>query len=102
VALKKDCCHFGVKTDSKQHGGQLNSGLTQDSGLLGDGQSVKIDDAVENIAIVLTRDPIDQSAQMVAKVDRTGGLDTRKDARHAETLVPTARRGMVGLTVSEA
>jgi hypothetical protein len=39
---------------------------------------------------------------MVAQVDRTGGLDTRKDTGHAETLLPAACRGMVGLTVSEA
>jgi hypothetical protein len=63
---------------------------------------MEVDDAMENIAIVLTRDPTDQSAQMVAKVDRTGGLDAGQDTGHAETLVPAACRGMVGLTVSEA
>jgi hypothetical protein len=33
-------------------------------------------------------------------VDRASGLDAGKDAGHAETLVPAARRGRVGLTVS--
>ena len=57
---------------------------------------------MENIAIMLTRDPIDQRAQMVAKVDRTSGLNAGQDAGHAETLVPQTRRGTVGLTLSEA
>jgi hypothetical protein len=102
VALNKHSRNFGVKTHGEEHGGQLNGGLTQDSGLLGNGEGMEVDNAVENIAVVLARDPIDQSAQMVAKVDRTSGLDARKDAGHAETLVPTALSGMVGLTVSEA
>jgi hypothetical protein len=102
MALHENGCDFGVKAHGEEHRGELNSGLTQDSGLFGDGQSVEVDDAMENVAIVLTRDPIDQSAQMVAKVDRTSGLDAGQDAGHAETLVPAACGGMVGLTVSDA
>lgn len=70
--------------------------------MFGDGECVKIHDAVEDVSIVLARDPVHQGAQMVAKMDRTGGLNARKDASHAETLLPRAHEGMVGLRVTQA
>jgi hypothetical protein len=63
---------------------------------------MEVNDPVEDITVMLARHPIDQSSQIIAKVDRTSGLDAGKDARHAETLLPAACGGRVGLTVSEA
>jgi hypothetical protein len=99
VALDENSRYFGVKTHSEEHGGQFDSGLAQDAGLLRNGERMEVNDAVEHVSVMLARHPVDQSAQMVAKVNRTGGLNTGKDARHAETLLPMVHRGMVGLSV---
>lgn len=88
VALDKDSRDIGVKANSKEHGGELNCLLAKNSGGLGHGESVEINNAMKDIAVVLPRDPVDERAQMVAQVDRTGGLDAGKNTWHAQTLLP--------------
>lgn len=102
VALDEHRGNFRVKANCEQHGGQFHRGLTEDSRLFGDGEGMEVHNAVEDVSVVLARHPVDQSSQMVAEMDRTGGLNTRKDARHAETLLPSAHGGMVGLRLTEA
>ena len=52
-----------------------------------DGKGMKVDDSVENVTIVLARDPINEGAQIVTKVHGSGGLNTRQNAWHAQNLV---------------
>jgi hypothetical protein len=53
VALHKDGGNIGVESDCKQHGGKFKSLLTKDPGGLGDSQSVQINDAMEDVVVVL-------------------------------------------------
>jgi hypothetical protein len=48
---------------------------------------VKVDDAVENVTVVLARDPVREGSQIIAEVHWSGGLDTRKNAWHVQNLV---------------
>ena len=69
---------------AKKHRRQLDGALADDAGLLGDGQGVEVDDAVERVRLVLAGDPVPQRPQVVAEVDVTGGLDAREDSGHVE------------------
>ena len=44
-------------------------------------------DAVEDVATVLTVDPVAQRTEVVAEVHLAGRLDAREHARHETTLV---------------
>ena len=90
MALDEDGGSIGVEAHSKEHGGQFDGGLAQDARLLGNGERMEVNDAVEHVAIVLARHPIDQSASRVAQMARTGVLNAGKDARHPKTLLPAA------------
>ena len=87
MALYKDGCYIWVQTDRKQHGGEVESLFTDDAGCVCDGEGVKVNNSVEDVAVVLSRYPIDQRAQIIAEMDRTSGLNARKDSSHAETLL---------------
>jgi segregation and condensation protein A len=65
------------------------------------GEGVQIDDAVERLDPVLLVDPALERAQVVAEVDRAGGLDTAENPCHSPgTLLSTepGRRCIAGLT----
>ncbi len=64
--------------------------MSEDARGIGDGQCMQVDDAVKDVVVVLTRDPIAECTQIIAEVDFTSRLDTRKDSGHATTLVQTA------------
>ena len=87
MALYKDGCYIWVQTDREQHGGEVESLFTDDAGCVCDGEGVKVNNSVEDVAVVLSRYPIDQRAQIIAEMDRTSGLNARKDTSHAETLL---------------
>jgi hypothetical protein len=53
MALYKDSGDVWVESDCKQHGGKFKSLLTKDPGGLGDSQSVQINDAMEDVVVVL-------------------------------------------------
>ena len=82
VALHEHRGDVGIEADREQHRRQLDRGLADHAGLLGDGQRVQVDDAVERVALVLAVDPVAQRPQVVAEVDVTGGLDARQHAGH--------------------
>jgi hypothetical protein len=48
---------------------------------------VKVDDAVENVTVMLARDPVREGSEIVAEMHWSGGLDTRQNAWHAQNLV---------------
>jgi hypothetical protein len=41
---------------------------------------VKVDDAVENVTVMLARDPVREGSEIVAEMHWSGGLDTRQNA----------------------
>ena len=89
VALNKNGCNVRVKTAGKEESGEFY-GLSADKPWsIDDGQRMQVHDAMENVSVVLTRDPINKSAQIVAKVHGSGGLNTRQNAWHAQNLVAT-------------
>jgi hypothetical protein len=53
VALHEHGGHVGVEPDREQHRGELEGGLADDAGRLGDGECVEVDDAVEDVLLVL-------------------------------------------------
>lgn len=75
VALHENRRDVGVEPDREEHRRQLDGLPADHSRGLGDGECVKVDDAVEDVAVVLARHPVDERAEMVAEVNRTGGLD---------------------------
>ena len=83
VALHEQGGDVGVEADGEQHRGQLDASASPiDAGLLGDGEGVEVDDAVEGVVLVLAGDPVAQRPEVVAEVDVAGGLDAREDAGH--------------------
>ena len=95
VALYKNCCNVRVETASEQEGGKFY-GLSADKPWgINDSQGMQVHNAMENVAVVLARDPIDEGAQIVAEVHCSGGLDTRQDARHGSRI--TAHHRFLGL-----
>jgi len=63
--------------------------LSEDARGIGDGECVQVDDAVKDVVVVLTRDPIAQCTQIIAEMDFASRLDAGKDSGHATTLVQT-------------
>ncbi len=84
VALDEHRGDVGVEADGEEARRQLDGALADDAGLLGDGQGVEVDDAVERVHLVLGGGPSPQRPQVVAEVDVTGGLHARQDTGHAE------------------
>ena len=82
VALHEDRGDVGIEPDREHHRRQLDRGLADDSWLLGDRERVQVDDAVEDVLLVLAVDPVPQRPQVVAEVDVTGRLDAREHTGH--------------------
>jgi segregation and condensation protein A len=95
VALGEDGCHVGVEANSEEHRGGTQGRGTNLARLVSDRQGMEINDSVERIGTVLTRDPVTQRSEVVAKVQIAGGLNTRQHA----WLCPrrwASRRSVVG------
>ncbi|CAB5069099.1 unannotated protein [freshwater metagenome] len=75
LTLHEHRCCVGVKADREQHGGEPERVIADHLGLGGDGQRVKVDDAVEGVALVLADHPVPEGAEVVAQMDVTGGLN---------------------------
>lgn len=86
VALNKHSRDIGVKTDSKQHCSQFQRLTTENPRCVGDGEGMEVDDAMEDVRLVLTGDPIAESSEVVPEVHDTCGLYAREHPGHgAET-----------------
>jgi hypothetical protein len=92
MGLNKNRCDLWVKPHSKQHGGKLNRVLAKYAWLVSDGERVQVDNAVEHVVIMLSRNPIAESAEVVAQMNVAGWLNARKYASHGATLVQAAQR----------
>ena len=84
MALHEHGGDVGVEADREQHRRQLERRVADDARLLGDGQRVEVDDPVEDVLLVLVRDPVAQRTEVVAEVDLAGGLDAREHAGHEQ------------------
>ena len=69
----------GVEADGEQHRSGLERGCANDVRLVGDGQCVQVDDAVECVAVMLPGYPLAERPQVVAEVEVAGWLDARQD-----------------------
>ena len=74
----KTVADIGVETDGEEHRRQPQRGVADHAGLVGDGQRVEVDDAVECVGVVLAADPVPQGPEVVAEVDVAGWLDARE------------------------
>ena len=95
VTLHEDRRLLGVESDGEQSGGEIECARTDDSGAIGHGEGVEIDDSVERVAFGLTTHPIAKGTEIVAEVHRTGGLDARQNSGHGLRLT-VATRGKSG------
>src|SRR5215211_6102361 len=82
VALHEDGGDFRVEPDREQHRGELDRGVADDIRPLDHGQSVEIDDPVEDLALVLTGDPVAERTEVIPELDFAGRLDAREHAGH--------------------
>lgn len=82
VALDEHGGHVGIQAHSEEHRGQFDGLRSDNSGLFDGGEGMQVDDSVENIAIVLTGDPIDEGTEVISQMDSAGGLDAGQDAGH--------------------
>ena len=89
VALDEHRGDLGVETDGEEHRCQVGGGGADHIGFGGDRQGVQVDDAVEDVLVVLPVHPVPEGAEVVPEVDRTGRLDAREDAGHSARL-PTS------------
>jgi hypothetical protein len=76
VALHENSCYFRVETNCEKCGGKFESARAQNTRAISHRQRMKVDNAVEGVAFVLTNHPIAQGAKIIAQMDDSGGLDT--------------------------
>ena len=82
VALHEHGRHVGVEADGEQHRGELDRALADHARLLGDGEGVEVDDAVEGVVLVLVLRPRPQRPEVAPEVDVAGWLDARQHSGH--------------------
>ncbi|GDX19868.1 hypothetical protein LBMAG07_07890 [Actinomycetes bacterium] len=51
--MDKNCCNFWVKPDCEKHRGKFHGVRTKHTGLIADGESMQVDDAMEYVVVVL-------------------------------------------------
>jgi hypothetical protein len=90
--LNKHRGDLWVKTNSKQHGGEFNCVFSKQARLVGNGEGMQVDNAVEHVVVMLSRNPIAESAEVVAQMNVASWLNARKYASHGATLVQAAQR----------
>ena len=89
VALHEHGGHVGVEADGEQHRGELDGALADHAGLLGDGEGVEVDDAVEGVVLVLALRPRPQRPEVAPEVDVARRLDARQHSRHGPAGYPS-------------
>src|SRR4029079_6371276 len=72
----------GIETDRDEDLGETQRGVPQLGRVLGDGEGVQVDDAVDAVGPMLIVDPVDQRTQEVPEVDVAGRLDAGEHAGH--------------------
>jgi hypothetical protein len=82
VGLDEHGGNLRVEADGKKYRGEVKRTFTEYARLIRDRQSMEVDDAVIDVGLVLTRDPIAQCAEVIAEVNFSCGLDAGEDARH--------------------
>ena len=81
VTLEEQCARVGVQAGGQQQGRHRQRRLTSRLGIPGDGESVKVHDAVEAVALVLVLDPVAQRPEKVAQVGFACWLNPREHPR---------------------
>ena len=86
------CTNTVATSGSSPIANSIAASLSVDSpttpGRLGDGERVEVDDAVEDVLLVLAGHPVPQRPQVVAEMDVTGGLDAGQHAGHGQRGYP--------------
>ena len=82
VALDEQRATRRVDPDREQPGGKVERPVCKGRRIVLDRKCVKVDDAVEGVVDVLVRDPVAQSAQIIAQMDVPRGLHARKNPAH--------------------
>ena len=97
VALDEQRAALGVEPEGEQRGRHLPGPTAQQRGVVGAGQRVVVDDAVDRLVLVLEAHVVADRAQVVAEVDDPGRLDPGEDARlRGGRGERSGRRGHVG------
>ena len=79
VALSEEDAALGVEPGGEQDRRRVVHGLAERLGLVGDGDRVKVDDAVDRLAAVLPGDVLGDRADVVAEVLTARRLDAGED-----------------------
>ncbi len=82
VALHEDRAGVRVEAGGEQADRRLERSPAEVVGVVLGGQAVQVDHAVETLRLVLVHRPLPQRAEIVADVERTGGLNAREDSCH--------------------
>ena len=82
MALYEKSGSGGIDPASNESLREFEGPSSQLNRVLGNGQSVQINDAENRVGLVLIGDPVAKRSEEVAKLDRTGGFDAREDTRH--------------------
>ena len=80
VGLAEEEAALRVEAGGEQHRGGVQQALAKISRVVGDGDRVEVDDAVDRLAPVLPGHVLRYRADVVAQVLATGGLNAREDA----------------------
>jgi hypothetical protein len=91
VALHEHRRDVGVEADREHHRGQFQRRLADHPGRVTDRERVQIDDAVEDIRIVLSQHPVAEGAEVVPQLHLAGWLDTRQHSGHGARLTKRSR-----------
>ena len=62
MRLDKNRGDIRVEPYGKEHRGKLNGVFTEHTRLVGDGEGMQVDNAMENVIVMLPRDPVAESA----------------------------------------
>ena len=81
MRLHEDGGNVRINASRDIHGGAFARLLPQLGRILGDGDGVQIDDAIEAVVVMLHFDPLLQRAEVVADGEVARGLDAGQDSR---------------------
>ncbi len=95
VALHEHRGHVGIEADGEEDRGELDRALADDARLLGHGEGVEVDDAVEDLLLVLSRHPVAKRSEVGAEVGVAGRLHAGQDSCHRLMLRSTRTPGVV-------
>ena len=81
MALDEERAVLGIEAEGEQRRGHLAGARAQDVGIVGGGQGVVVDDAVDRLVLVLQAHVVADRAEVVAEVDDAGRLDAAERAK---------------------